>query len=158
MTAWDIRAAEVARDHNQSMDDARNYVILEWLREGDTRAFCSWILRGHLPSPNVLRAIAVMMARADNAKFCPAGFDDPEMSEIAELFPLGLKVTRKGKRGRDLEIVERDKRAALEVAKEMARGSGYDRALDVVTSWLPKVGVHIERDAVEKAYKAHKPK
>lgn len=157
-TAWDIEALLVARDHGRSIGNARDLVILDWLAKGDTRPFADWIMGGHVPSREVLQALAVMMTRGDNPRFDPAGFADPKMREIAEIFPLSIEVTGKGKRGRDPERVQRDHGIALAVAKEMAGGSSYDEALSTVTDWLPSVGVFVERDAVEKAYKAHKPK
>lgn len=156
MTAWDIKAAAVARDHDRSIGNARDIVILERLSKGDTRPFASWVIRGHTPSPNVLRAIAIMMARADNPRFNPAGFTDPEFTEIAELFPLGLKVIGTGKRVGDLDNVERDKCIALEVAKAMTRGMTREKAVECVADWLADIGIPLETDAVEKAYKAHK--
>lgn len=155
-TAWDIEARAVARDHDRSIGNARDLVILDWLAKGDTRPFADWALRGHTPSPNVLKALAVMMTRADNPRFNPAGIDDPELSEIVDLFPLGLAVTGKGKRRADLANVERDKRIALEVAKAMSRGSSMEKARDDVTDWLASIGFHLGTDAVEKAYKTYK--
>lgn len=155
-TAWDIEALLVTRDHGRSIGDARDLVILDWLAKGDTRPFADWIMCGHIPSREVLLALAVMMTRGDNPRFDPAGFADPKMREIAEIFPLSIEVT--GRRVRDPERGQRGRGIALAVAKEMTRGSSYNEALDTVTDWLPSVGVFLGRDAVEKAYKAHKPK
>ncbi|MBR1209467.1 hypothetical protein [Bradyrhizobium sp. JYMT SZCCT0180] len=157
-TAWDIEALLVARDRGRSIGNARDLVILDWLAKGDTRPFADWIMCGHVPSREVLLALAVMMTRGDNPRIDPAGLEDPKMREIAEIFPLSIEVTGKGKRGRNLERIQRDRGIALAVAKEMAVGSSYDQALSAVTDWLPSTGVFLERDAVEKAYKAHKPK
>jgi hypothetical protein len=157
-TPWDIEALEVARDRGRSVSDARDIVIKDWLTEGDTRPFADWIMCGHVPSREVLLALAVMMTRGDNPRFDPAGFADPKMREIAETFPLRIEVKGKGSRGRDLAWVQRDRRVAREVDGVMTRGSSYNEALDTVTNWLSGIGIGMGRDAVEKAYKAHKPR
>lgn len=157
-TAWEIDAADVKRQCGISTEAARDYVILNWLKNGDMRPFSSWVLQGHTPSRNVLRALAVMAARADNPRFSPDEVGDPEISEIIDLFPLGLEVTGKGKKRADLANVTRDRRIAFEVAKQMEQGLRYDAALDAVSDWLADVGIGLSRDAVEKAYKAHRPR
>jgi len=72
---------------------------------------------------------------------------------LAQSLPFGLFVTGKGKRQRDMEKIWRDRLIAREVAK-LKSDIGYDKAIDVVHEWLPTVGMHLSRDAVEKAYKA----
>ncbi|MFG1346126.1 hypothetical protein V5F59_14625 [Xanthobacter autotrophicus DSM 431] len=155
-TPWDIEALAVVRDHDRSMGNARDIVIMDWLAKGDTRPFADWIMCGHAPSQEVLIALAVMMTRADNPSFDPAGIDDPKMREIADIFPLGIEVTGKGKRTRDPANIIRDKLIARDVARAMARNLSREKAVGLVTDWLAEIGIHMGTDAVEKAYKTHK--
>jgi hypothetical protein len=155
-TAWDIEALLVARQHDRSIGNARDIVILDWLAKGDTRPFADWIMCGHVPSREVLLALAVMMTRGDNPRFDPAGFADPKMREIAEIFPLSIEVRGKGGRGADLANVGRNRRIALEVARAMARGLTREGAVETVANWLAEIGIHMGTDNIEKAYKAHK--
>lgn len=111
---------------------------------------------GHVPSREVLLALAVMMTRADNPRFDPAGLADPKMREIAEIFPLGIEVSGKGKRKRNLANIVRDKRIALEVAKAMAKPMTLEKAAEFVADWLDGIGIGMGTDAIVKAYKAHK--
>jgi hypothetical protein len=154
--AWVIEALLVARDYGRSIDNARDLVILEWLRKGDTRPLADWIMCGHVPSSEVLLALAVMMTRADNPRFDPAGLGDPKLVEIAEIFPLGIQVTGRGRRAPDETNVVRDRRIALEVERAMSRGLSREKAISFVTDWLAEIGIHLSADAVEKAYKKHK--
>ncbi|MET3841387.1 hypothetical protein [Bradyrhizobium sp. OAE829] len=158
-TAWDIEALLAARDHGLSVDHARNIVILDWLAKGDTRPFADWIICGHVPSREVLLALAVMMTRGDNPRFDPAGFVNPKMREIAAIFPLSIKVNGKVSRGADLENVVRDKGIALEVRRSMEDdGLSREKAIERLTDDLASIGVHMGGDNIEKAYKAHKSK
>lgn len=157
--AWDIEALHAARDHGRSISNARDLVILDWLAKGDTRPFADWIMCGHVPSREVLLALAVMMTRGDSPRFNPAGFADPKMREIAEIFPLGIKVTGKGKREADLENVTRDIGIALAVRRGMEDdGLSQRKAIERLTDDLASIGVHMGSDNIEKAYKAHKSK
>ena len=157
-TAWDIRAIEVTKSSGVSMDDARNYVIMERLKVGDTRPFADWIMCGHRPSPGVLRAVAVMMTRGDNQRFDPAGLGDPDLIEIAEVFPLSLVAVGNGKRKGDLDVEQKNRIVAREFWRLRAEGVGYGPALDQVTEWLSEIGIGMSRDAVEKASKQYRPK
>lgn len=157
-TAWDIEALDVARDHRLSMEDARNQVILHWLRQGDMRPFADWIMCGHVPCRDVLLALSVMMTRGDNSRFDPAGLPD-RLRKIAEVFPLSIKVAGREIRGGNLANGVRDRIIAREVAKEMARGLTLEKAVCSVTGWLAEeCRIHLGTDAVEKAYKNHKDK
>lgn len=154
-TAWDIEALEVAEQHKLSMRDARNYVILARLKQGDTRPYSDWTIAGHVPSRGVLIALAVMMARGDSPRFDASGSDDAELREVADIFRLSLKVTGKGKRTPDPNNITRDRRLALEVLKLISiENKSYEEALDIVTDWWKGEGE--SRDSVEKAYKAYK--
>jgi hypothetical protein len=156
-TPWDIEALSVSAVHQRSIGNARDIVILDWLRQGDTRPFAAWVMSGHTPSPNVLLALAVMMTRSDNPAFEPDRIGDTRIREIAQLLPLGVSVTGKGKRTGDPANAVRDRLIAREVAKAMGSGLSREKAAGLVTDWLADVGIHMGSDNVEKAYKAHKP-
>lgn len=156
-TPWDIEALAVARDHGRSIGNARDIVILDWLTKGDTRPFADWTMCGHVPSQEVLLALAVMMTRGDNPRFDPAGLRDPKLREIAEIFPLSIEVAGKGKRKGDLAVEQKNRIVAREFWRIRAAGVGYGPALDQVTDWLSEIGIGMSRDAVEKASKQYKP-
>ncbi len=152
---WDGEALAVARDHDRSIGNARDLVIMDWLIKGDTRPLSDWLLRGHVPDTAVMKAVAVMLVRG-HPDADQRWFSDPAVREVADVFTLRLEVAGKGKRGRDPAIVERDKRIALEVAREMARGSSLEKACEVVAEWLVSIDYDLGTDAVAKAYKNHK--
>lgn len=155
-TPWDIEALEVARDYGRSIVNARDIVILDWLMKGDTRPFADWVMYEHVPSREVLLALAVMMTRADNPRFDPPGLGDPKLIEVAKMFTLGLEVRGKGKRTPDPATIVRNRYIAREVARAMQRGLSREKAVGFVTDWLTGIGIYMGTDAVEAAYKKHK--
>lgn len=113
---WDanVLAKALAKEYRiplgGALESARNLVILDGLKDGDTNPYRDWVQRGHNASPRVQRAIAYMLEWGDpDCDFDPQGTDDPE---DAEMFSMPLSVVRNGA-GRP-----KDKRR--QAAKEMA--------------------------------------
>lgn len=151
---WDGEALDVVRDHGRSIGNARDLVILDWLTKGDTRPLSDWLMRGHAPGEEVMKALAVMLIRGHpdaNQKW----FKNPGMTDIAEIFTLRLEVAGKGKRRGDAALRVRDKRIALEVAKAKQTMTEIV-AFDTVAAWLVDIGHPMTSENVQKIYKAQK--
>lgn len=151
---WDGDAFAVARDHDRSIGNARDLVIMDWLIKGDTRPLSDWLMRGHAPGAEVMKALAVMLVRG-HLDADQRWFDDASVKETAEIFTLGLSVVGKGKRGGDPALRVRDKHIALEVAKAK-RSMTELEAFEYVADWLGTIGHRMSAHNVEKAYKKHK--
>ncbi len=66
-SAWDVEADQLQKVRAYTLDEARNYTICVWLiGSGDTRPYCDWINRGHVPSTNVMKVIARMMHEGED--------------------------------------------------------------------------------------------
>lgn len=151
MTPWQIDALDAEKDHNLSITDACDRVILDWLSRGDTKPFYDFVLSGHLPSVRVLQALAYMMMRGDpDCNFDPTKTSDPD---LAETFPYALAVNskRKGRRGNGWKQT-RDRHIAKAVAHYMADGSSYDGAISSVREWLESIGIQVSMQTVRDAY------
>lgn len=89
MLPWEIDEFEIKERKGVPDAEARNFVIMQWLRKGDTRPFYDWVLCGHRPSREIIEAVAHMMMRADSPGYDPANTDNPD---LAASLPYGLAV------------------------------------------------------------------
>ena len=105
------------------IDEARDTVIMRCLNAGDASAFSYFVLAGHQPGAEVMRAIAFMTAER-----VPA--------QIEAVLPYGLASKRRspGKAGKrsDPLIEMRDDLFALNVEAEFAAPGQYDAAISTV--------------------------
>ena len=143
-TPWDIRVDQLMRETGATQQVARDFVILDWLLKGYTAPYTAFVVKGHAPSAEVIKYIALMMN--------PAKGTD-------EIIPFALKVSSRGRKGRrpDPAIEVRDKLLAQNVERLMDTKT-YNKALDEVADLLGEGLDNDPRDTVEKAYKRHKSK
>lgn len=144
-TPWDIQVDRRVQENNLSKEAARDVVIIEWLRKGNTTPFTAFVSAGHIPSIDIIKYVALMMNPPD-------GND--------ELVPYALEVSSRGKRGsrRDPAIEERNKLMAKNVKRLIEEGKTYNKALDEVADLVGEGLDNDPRDTVEKAYKRYKSK
>lgn len=148
MKAWDVRVAEALKiGRSESIDDARNLIIEEWLTEaGDARPFYDWVLSAaHVPSLCVVKLLAMMLAKADSPGFCPAG-------DATLRYMLEVRGDRAGRRT-DMEAATRDFIAGREINSLMAAGWTQLAAEKCVDDWLKSEGVSVSPSTVEQARK-----
>lgn len=140
-TAWDIQVDQLVREYGETLDTARDRVILYWLSKGDTRPFTAFVETGHTPCKQVIIYLAWMMNPAPETE-----------SEI----PYSLKITQRGRVGRrrDPENDVRDDLIRKYVDKLREQGLKYDAAIDKVADlFLEDLQDTDPRETVEKAYK-----
>jgi hypothetical protein len=140
---WDISVDQLVREQNASQQVARDYVILDWLHQGDTRPFTAFVRVGHVPCRDVMLYLAQMMNPADDTE-----------NEI----PFSLAVKSRGQKGRrsNPENRVRDKLMAQNVERFMETMS-YHEALYAAAELMDVDGDGTNRfDTVEKAYKKFK--
>ncbi|RFC67202.1 hypothetical protein [Mesorhizobium denitrificans] len=154
---WDGEALAVAREHNRSMGNARDLVIMDWLIKGDTRPLSDWLLRGHVLGQEVITALAVMLIRG-HPDADLRWLDDPAVKETADIFRLGLKVAGKPRGGGDPALHVRHKRIALEVAYAIRSMNMNElEAFEYVSEWARSNGQRrMGPDNVKKAYNRYK--
>ena len=145
-TPWDIHVDQRIKENNLTQNQARDVVIIEWLRKGDTTPFSAFVSAGHTPSIDIIKYVALMM-------------NPPEGTD--KLVPFSLKASPRGRKGRppDPAIEARGKLIAQYVERLMKEGKSYDEALFEVAEVLGEgLDSDIPRDTVEKDYKRYKSK
>jgi hypothetical protein len=58
---WDDQVAHLMSHEGMARDRARDQVILEFLKRGDSSALAALLIDGHVPSPNVRFSLALML-------------------------------------------------------------------------------------------------
>ena len=149
-TPWDIHVDQRIKENNLTQNQARDVVIIEWLRKGDTTPFTAFVSAGHTPSIDIIKYVALMM-------------NPPEGTD--KLVPFSLKTSPRGRKGRppDPVIEARGKLSAQYVERLMKEGKSYDKAIDIVTQIIvdDQIDKYVDaspRDTVEKDYKRYKSK
>jgi len=93
---FDGEAARIIHEQDVTEQQARDFVVLRYLKEGDTRALAHWLEGDYFPSEAVRRLLSFMLqpVRTDA--------DDPDKNYTysLEAVPFELKAKRRdGKRG-----------------------------------------------------------
>ena len=93
---FDGEAARIIHEQDVTEQQARDFVVLRYLKEGDTRALAHWLEGDYFPSEAVRRLLSFMLqpVRTDA--------DDPDKNYTCSLeaVPFELKAKRRdGKRG-----------------------------------------------------------
>ncbi|HEY6254806.1 MAG TPA: hypothetical protein VIY51_03345 [Xanthobacteraceae bacterium] len=65
---WNDKVARLMSREGVSRDKARDQVILEGLKRGDSGALAALLIDGHVPSPNVRFVLALMLLDNDAAE------------------------------------------------------------------------------------------
>jgi hypothetical protein len=66
--SWNDQVAELMKREGVPREKARDQVIMQHLRRGDTQALAAMLLEGHVPAPNVRFAIALMLLENEDAE------------------------------------------------------------------------------------------
>ena len=121
-TPWDIRVDELMREGNVTQQVARDFVIFDWLRKGNTGPYTALVVKGHVPCIQIIKYIALIMNPAEGTDI---------------IVPFALVVNSRGRKGRrpDPNIELRDRLLAQNVEHLMETKS-YNDALDEVADIL----------------------
>jgi hypothetical protein len=77
---WQDQVAQLMRREGIARDKARDRVILEALRRGDSGALAGLLIDGHVPAPNVRFALALMLLDNEDAEAAIARLqEDPAL-------------------------------------------------------------------------------
>jgi hypothetical protein len=148
-TAWDTHVQWTMQARNLSISEAMDAVAIAWLKRGDERACAEFLLRGHLPGPNLARFLAWMLVNEDNARHLPTSLEK-EVPYRFELRP------RSGQRGRrqSVENAIRDIVIASNVYNLM-REMSYEAAIARVQQAGQDLGVEVGVQTIRDAYDRH---
>lgn len=149
-TSWGSEAAYYHRMSGEPIECTRDFVILRYLFDGDTRPLAALLVSGHAPGPAVLRHLSKMLQPAD-------GTED----KIPFRLDVKDRLGRKGRR-RDPEIPWRNFLISKNVEREIAEGEKYEfDAILNVASMMPNAhkAYQTVRDAYDERHrKKRKPR
>jgi hypothetical protein len=84
---WDHQVAQLMTREGIARDKARDRVILESLRRGDSGALAALLIDGHVPAPNVRFMLALMLLDNEDAEAAIARqHGDPELWRLPHRF------------------------------------------------------------------------
>ena len=153
---WDGEAERLIREHNATQQVARDLIVLEYLREGDTRALAHWMMQDYCPGIEVRRFLSLMLAPERVAA------EDPNVKvEVPrDLVPYVLHAKRRGGgkgRRRNLVSEERD-RALRELYDANKSEAGKGSSDGVVLEMAEQLGPYIRKSAIREAIKSRSKK
>jgi len=67
-TPWDDQVAHLMSREGMPRDKARDHVILEHLKRGDSNALAALLIDGHVPAPNIRFVLALMLLENEDAE------------------------------------------------------------------------------------------
>jgi len=110
-----------------SRDKARDRLIMEGLKRGDTGALAAMLVDGHVPAPNVRLVLALMILDNDEAEAMIAAHQvDPELWWL----PFRLVVKPRSARPRRANSRDQDKQAPIGHSARLMPDVGYQAAID----------------------------
>jgi hypothetical protein len=65
---WDVQVARLMSREGMPRDKARDQVILEALKRGDSNVLAALLLEGHVPAPNIRFVLALMLLENEDAE------------------------------------------------------------------------------------------
>jgi hypothetical protein len=65
---WGVRVADLMSREGMPRDKARDQVILEALKRGDSGVLAALLLEGHVPAPNIRFILALMLLENEDAE------------------------------------------------------------------------------------------
>jgi hypothetical protein len=66
--SWDDQVAQLMGREGMPRDKARDQVILQSLKRGDSRALAALLIDGHVPAPNIRFVLALMLLDNEDAE------------------------------------------------------------------------------------------
>ena len=153
---FDGEAARLQGHENITEQQARDCVVLRYLKLGDTRALAHWLEAGYSPGEPVRRFLSFMLqpVRED--------VGDPKQTYVCspEIMPFELKAKRRdGSRGAPRNPVsdERNKAVYDYYTRRMSEiGAGGHES--VIAELVTLLGPDLKESAIREAIKARSPK
>jgi hypothetical protein len=127
-TPWDDQVAHLMSREGMARDRARDQVILEFLKRGDSSALAALLIDGHVPSPNVRFSLALMLLDNEAAEAAIARHHiDPDLLWLPHRFVIKSRPA-KPRRSHGAERAAGDGRAERN-SSPMISDLGYAAAL-----------------------------
>jgi hypothetical protein len=153
---FDGEAARLFHEQGITEQQARDFVVLRYLKEGDTRALAHWLEGNYFPSETVRRLLSFMLqpVRPDA--------DDPNKNYTCslEVVPFELKAKRRdGKRGAPKNPVSDERnQAILDYYDRRMAEIGAGNSDSVIADLVELLKPDIKESAIREAVKNRSPK
>jgi|GEM_PF-2902239 hypothetical protein len=153
---FDGEAARLFHEQDFTEQQARDYVVLRYLRVGDTRALAHWLMYGYTPS----RAVAVFLSYM----LQPERQDDGDPLNVVtchpKIIPYGLtSFPRAGQKGRPPDPTAAERNQAIKELYDRHMlpigPGGHESAIAALKELLEP---DINKSAIKEALKARSPK
>lgn len=153
---FDGEAARLFHDQGVTEQQARDYVVLRYLKVGDTRALAHWLEGNYCPSEAVRRLLSFMLQ--------PVRVDADDLDKTytcsLEAVPFELKAKRRdGKRGAPKNPVSDERNQAISnyYDRRMAK-IGVGNYETVIVELVDLLKPDINESAIREAIKNRSPK
>jgi hypothetical protein len=153
---FDGEAARLFHEEGITEQQARDFVVLRYLKEGDTRALAHWLEGNYFPSEAVRRLLSFMLqpVRAD------ANDPDKHYACSPKAVPFELKAKRRdGKRGAPRNpVADERNRAILEKYRQLMAEIGKGGHESAIAHLVELMGPYVSESAIREAIKNRSPK
>ena len=153
---FDGEAARLTRQQSVTEQQARDAVVLRYLKVGDTRALAHWLKVNYCPGEPVRRLLSFMLQPVQ------ADADDPDKTYTCNLkdVPFELKAKRRdGKRGAPKNPVSAERnQAILDYYDRRMTEIGVGGYESVIADLVELLAPDINESAIKEALKARSPK
>jgi hypothetical protein len=124
--SWGEKIARLMSREGLSRDKARDHLIMEGLKRGDTGALAAMLIDGHVPAPHVRLVLALMLLDNDEAEVVIAAHQvDPDLWWV----PHRLVVKPRPARPRRTDARAQDKGAPIVHSTRLMPDVGYQAAI-----------------------------
>ncbi len=153
---FDGEAARLFHEQGVTEQQARDYVVLRYLKVGNTRALAHWLEADYCPGETVRRLISFMLqpVRADA--------DDPDKTYTSSLEAVPFELTAKrrdGKRGAPKKPVADERNQAIyDYYDRRVAESGAGNSDSVILELVELLKPDIKESAIREAIKVRSPK
>jgi hypothetical protein len=146
-TPWDRQVAHLVRSEGLPRGKARDRVILDWLKRGDSKALAALLIDGHVPAPNVRVVLALMLLDNGYADAVIARHNlDPELWQLP--YRLVIKASPgKHRSARSPKKEERHRLLDKNVGRLMPE-LGYEAAIAQVDEAVRATGGAVGKQAI----------
>jgi hypothetical protein len=153
---WDRQVVHLVRSEGLPRDKARDRVILDWLKRGDSKALAALLIDGHMPAPNVRIVLALMLLDiADVDAAINRHNLDPELWQLP--YRLVMKVNPGKRRHPGRARAERDRLLDKNVGRLMPE-LGYQAAIDRLDEAVRATGGAVRKQPIPERRPAKKRK
>ena len=153
---FDGEACRLMRAQGATEQQARDYVVLRYLRSGDTRALAHWLMGDYSPGPAVKKMVSYMLQ--------PTRQDPEDAGKILtcdpHIIPYELVIkSRGGKKGRRSDRVAAERNQAIrDLYDRRLAQVGKGGSDSVIAELVDELGPEVSESMIREAIKERSPK